>query len=262
MQNKLKPATAICTCVPAWFNAMVTASDQNHCVHCDVLLDKNKTDDFVPYSLMMPCQDYHKRVHTYSIMVHPQCVEAFWKQQATTQHDRYYLRIDMHGTDIPISKQDGLLKQCVREHVRTGRMCPQCKTWEEEHTKFLSCGGCLRVRYCTESCQHAHWSTHKTTCKRRQRKRAQLNKMKLTSNVTTPFTTEPCSCLTRQEQQWFQRQDPKQCSYHTCTHSVPDTLIQKISHHVVSCRLPLEKQRQLVHMIPKTYCKSHRYCKK
>lgn len=46
---------------------------------------------------------------------------------------------------------------------RYGRYCQGCGI-PGKHYKM--CGGCGRVYYCTVDCQRAHWSTHRTECKR------------------------------------------------------------------------------------------------
>ena len=47
-------------------------------------------------------------------------------------------------------------------------------------TKFLSCGGCLSLKYCSEKCQRADWGAHKQTCKTIQTQRIAVEH-------TTPF---------------------------------------------------------------------------
>lgn len=45
------------------------------------------------------------------------------------------------------------------------RICAGCrKPQDDNQTPFKKCGGCKTKRYCSTSCQQAHWKTHKPAC--------------------------------------------------------------------------------------------------
>ncbi|KAI0080950.1 hypothetical protein K474DRAFT_1588840 [Panus rudis PR-1116 ss-1] len=44
------------------------------------------------------------------------------------------------------------------------RLCDQCGTVEQPTTKFRLCGGCMVTQYCSQTCQRAHWPSHKAIC--------------------------------------------------------------------------------------------------
>lgn len=46
--------------------------------------------------------------------------------------------------------------------------CAKCRAAEADPTKpvYSACSGCLKLFYCSKSCQKAHWKEHKVRCKR------------------------------------------------------------------------------------------------
>lgn len=46
-----------------------------------------------------------------------------------------------------------------------GNLCAYCKLESREDEQFKRCQGCKFVRYCSKSCQAAHWNAHRTGCK-------------------------------------------------------------------------------------------------
>jgi hypothetical protein len=45
----------------------------------------------------------------------------------------------------------------------TGRVCAACGARSQS---LMCCGGCHTVSYCNRTCQRAHWSKHKSVCRR------------------------------------------------------------------------------------------------
>lgn len=48
--------------------------------------------------------------------------------------------------------------------------CAQCLSVAEPGTKYLACGHCLAVNYCSKACQRRHWSAHRAFCESVERK--------------------------------------------------------------------------------------------
>jgi hypothetical protein len=69
-----------------------------------------------------------------------------------------------HGTAADISKAEGAsAEQTAYLEAKAHCSRPDCSG-----LGLMKCTVCLQVRYCGEACQHAHWSAHKTDCKRRK----------------------------------------------------------------------------------------------
>ncbi len=54
--------------------------------------------------------------------------------------------------------------------IRTPASCDFCKTWEHfSQKRFLVCGCCKEVHYCSKGCQQKDWLTHKRNCLKKVR---------------------------------------------------------------------------------------------
>lgn len=58
------------------------------------------------------------------------------------------------------------LKTVRKKPLGSHHRCAQCGASDADaDSKFLACGLCLMVNYCSEACQRAHWPSHRHFCK-------------------------------------------------------------------------------------------------
>jgi hypothetical protein len=254
-QSKLAPATQFCPCIPTWFDDIRKYAEKDQCSVCKKeFTGTGRTN----VSLLIPCAQMAKRVHTYGVLFHKKCRPNFDKEQKELGHNKYYDLIEMHPQDIPIQDQKPILWKCLKNHERTGKICPPCETLEETHTKFKACTGCYKVSYCSRECQKKHWkgeTGHKKHCKRKK-------KPVTTTTTTSPLynPTKVCKCFNEKERMLQTRQVPSMCSNPKCDERVSVDKQCDITHKVVDCRLGHSKQKEMTHFIPQTFCSKK--CKK
>lgn len=71
-------------------------------------------------------------------------------------------KIMQQFSDVPLMEE-----YCPSSEEYYRPTCAGCKWEEDANDRFLMCGGCKAVYYCSKDCQKRHWRTgHKIKCKR------------------------------------------------------------------------------------------------
>ena len=76
----------------------------------------------------------------------------------------------LRNIGIDISSRTAIVP-CPNRPIRTAPQldtfvrCPDCKIFETPTVKFMTCGRCAVVKYCSKECQRKDWATHKKVCK-------------------------------------------------------------------------------------------------
>lgn len=78
----------------------------------------------------------------------------------------HFLVVAHHCTKAPCKGAARAWVQEVRKNAppTTNHLCAQCGASDALKAKFLACGHCLLVNYCSVACQKKHWSTHRPFC--------------------------------------------------------------------------------------------------
>jgi hypothetical protein len=97
-----------------------------------------------------------------------QSVNGCSRLASLTETTYYRIFIALKGKIIQEYGEVGLLEDynpLSKHYYRP--TCAGCQWEENSSDRFLMCGGCKRVYYCSKGCQRHHWKTvHRDSCKR------------------------------------------------------------------------------------------------
>lgn len=84
------------------------------------------------------------------------------EESASIQEAQKYLNIKVMREELAVIREQA--RNPLRETIDVGHEYRMCNHCERIKNDSRPCGGCYKVFYCDEECQHAHWATHKPDC--------------------------------------------------------------------------------------------------